>query len=89
MTNNLYHEIILNIMRRERQEYWDDIGGSFTHTMPTFLIRKHFNSESNFEITAIEMRRAMLLLCQQGYVRKHPNSRIGQAYWQLIDDEAS
>lgn len=89
MTNNLYQERILNIMRRERQKYWDDIGGKFTHTMPTFLIRKHFNSESNFEITAIEMRRAMLLLCNEDYVRKHPSSRIGQAHWQLIDEEAS
>ena len=89
MTNNLYQERILNIMRRERQKYWDDIGGKFTHTMPTFLIRKHFNSESNFEITAIEMRRAMLLLCNEGYVRKHMSSRIGQAHWQLIDEKES
>lgn len=89
MTNNLYLEIILNIMRRERQRYWDICRGKFTHTMPTFIIRKHFNSESVLELTAIEMRRAMLLLCQQGYVRKHPNSRIGQAYWQLVDKEAS
>ena len=89
MTNNLYQERILNIMRRERQKYWDEIGGRFTHTMPTFIIRKHFNSESNFEITAIEMCRAMLLLCNESYVRKHPSSRIGQAHWQLVDGEAS
>lgn len=89
MTNNIYQERILNIMRRERQEYWDDIGGKFTHTMPTFLIRKQFNSESNFEITAIEMRRAMLLLCNEDHVRKHPSSRIGQAHWQLVDGEES
>lgn len=89
MTNNLYHEIILNIMRRERQRYWDSARGKFTHTMPTFIIRKHFNSESVMELTGIETRKAMLILCKQGLVRKHPSSRIGQAYWQLVDGEAS
>lgn len=87
MTNNLYHEIILSIMRRERQDFWDYIGGKFTHTMPTFLIRKHFNSESVLDMTGIETRKAMLLLCKQGLVRKHPRSRRGQAYWQLTDGE--
>lgn len=87
MTNNLYHEIILDIMRRERQSYRDYIGGKFTHTMPTFLIRKHFNSESVLDMTGIETRKAMLLLCKQGLVRKHPRSRRGQAYWQLTDGE--
>lgn len=89
MTNNLYHEIILNIMRRERQDFWGYTGGKFTHTMPTFLIRRHFNIESDLEITGKEMRKAMLLLCQNGYVRKHPSSRIGQVNWQLTDGEAS
>ena len=89
MTNNLYLEIILNIMRRERQKYWDDSGGKFTHTMPTFIIRKHFNSDSALDMTATETRKAMLLLCKQGLVRKHPRSRMGQAYWQLVDGEAS
>ncbi|AEZ66182.1 hypothetical protein EXT67_20855 [Pectobacterium atrosepticum] len=87
MTNNLYHEIILDIMRRERQDFWDYTGGKFTHTMPTFLIRKHFNSESVLDMTGIETRKAMLLLCKQGLVRKHPRSRRGQAYWQLTDGE--
>lgn len=87
MTNNLYHEIILDIMRRERQDFWDYIGDKFTHTMPTFLIRKHFNSESVLDMTGLETRKAMLLLCQQDLVRKHPRSRRGQAYWQLTDGE--
>jgi hypothetical protein len=89
MTNNLYHEIILGIMRRERQRYWDNALGKFTHAMPTFIIRKYFNSESVLELTGKEMHKAMILLCKQGCVRKHASSRIGQAYWQLVDDEAS
>lgn len=87
MENTLYEEIILNIMRRERQLYWDKAIGKFPHAMPTFIIRKHFNSESVLELTGKEMHRALIWLYQKGYVRKHPTSRIGQAYWQLVDEE--
>ncbi|MGF6559029.1 hypothetical protein [Erwinia aphidicola] len=88
MTYNVYQEIILDIMRRERKEFWSYVGGKFTHTMPTFRIRKCFNRESVIELTGIEMRRVMLSLCRQGHVRKHPSSRVGQASWQLVDEEA-
>lgn len=87
MNDNAYYEIILNIMRRERQAYWERSHGKFSHRMPTFLIRKYFNRESVLEITGKDMRKAMIDLCRQGDVIKHPDSRIGQAYWQLTEKE--
>ena len=87
MTENLYQEIILNIMRREREGYWQRSLGKFTHRMPTFRIRKYFNDESVLELSGKEMRRVMIDLCKQGYVIKHADSRIGQAYWQLTEKE--
>lgn len=87
MKENLYHEIILSIMRRERQAYWQRSLGIYQHRMPTFRIRKFFNDESVIELNGNEMRRAMIELCKQGYVIKHEDSRIGQAYWQLTEKE--
>ena len=87
MADNLYHEIIINIMRREREAYWSSHGGNFTHRMPTFLIRRYFNQESVLELTGEELRKTMKSLCISGLVTKHPDSRIGQAYWQLTEED--
>lgn len=87
MSDNLYHEIILSIMRRERESYWQRSLGKYPHRMPTFRIRKYFNDESVLELNGKEMLRAMVELCKQGYVVKHADSRIGQAYWQLTERE--
>lgn len=87
MNENAYYEIILNIMRRERRAYWERSGGKYAHRMPTFYIKKLFNQESVLEATGPDMFRAMNALCKQGHVRKHSDSRIGQAYWQLTDTE--
>lgn len=87
MSSNLYYEIILGIMKRERQAYWDSHGGKFTHRMPTFLIRRYFNQESVLELTGPELRKAMISLSTQGFVTKHPDSRNGQSYWQLTEKE--
>lgn len=85
MNQNVYYEIILNIMRRERQAYWERSLGKYPHRMPTFYIKMLFNKESVLEATGPVMFRAMKDLCKQGYVIKHPDSRIGQAYWQLTE----
>lgn len=85
MNENLYHEIVLSIMRRERESYWNSHGGKFTHRMPTFLIRRYFNQESVLELTGEELRKVMASLAIKGFVIKHPDSRIGQSYWQLTE----
>jgi hypothetical protein len=85
MNQNVYYEIILNIMRRERKDYWESSHGKYPHRMPTFYIKMLFNKESVLEATGPDMFRAMKYLCKQGYVIKHPDSRIGQAYWQLTE----
>jgi hypothetical protein len=74
-------------MRRERDKYWAQAGGRYAHTMPTFLIKNYFNSESRLQLTGPEMFKAMNNLRAQGEVIKHKSSRIGQAYWQLADKE--
>lgn len=84
---NLYYEKIIDIMRRERKNYWDLCGGKYTHTMPTFLITKYFNQENILNLTGPEMFKAMNFLCKQGLVIKSSRSRIGQAHWQLTDGE--
>lgn len=85
MKNNVYYEIIMNIMCRERQAYWEISNGKYPHRMPTFQIKRLFNQESVLEATGPDMLRAMKQLCKQGYVIKHSDSRIGQAYWQLTE----
>ena len=89
MSENPYHVAILSIMRAERESYWITSRGKFTHRMPTFLITMQFNRENTLQITGPEMFKAMKELCAQGHVIKHPDSRIGQAYWQLTDKEGS
>lgn len=85
MNQNAYYEKILNIMRDSRDRYQTALGGTFTHTMPTHIIRTQFNRESALELTGPDMFKAMNDLCKQGYVIRHPDSRIGQGYWQLTE----
>jgi hypothetical protein len=83
------HKRVLDIMQREREHYWQLVGGKFSHELPTFLIRKQYNAENDIHLTADEMRFVMNELAASGHVKKHSRSRIGQAHWQLTDKEAS
>lgn len=78
---------VLEIMRKDRERYWQHVGGKFSHELPTFLIRQQYNAENDIHLSAQEMRFVMNELVASGHVRKHSRSRIGQAHWQLTDKE--
>ncbi|UIL51545.1 hypothetical protein LZU96_15100 [Pantoea agglomerans] len=85
MTNNDELERqVLSIMRIEQQEYWRWSRGEYYHSMPTFLIKDHYNrTNPENETDSATLRKLLTDMAKRGLVEKCYRSRIGQAFWTL------
>jgi len=75
---------VLSIMRIDQQGYWRQSGGEYYHSMPTFLIKDHYNLVNpENETDSATLRKLLTDMAKRGLVEKCYRSRIGQAFWTL------
>ena len=84
MNNDELERQVLSIMRIEQQEYWRWSRGEYYHSMPTFLIKDHYNrANPENETDSATLRKLLTDMAKRGLVEKCYRSRIGQAFWTL------
>ncbi|MGC1062839.1 hypothetical protein WKH44_16180 [Pantoea agglomerans] len=77
-------DALLLIMISERNAYWKTFSGEFYHSMPTFLIKDHYNrANPKSETDSATVRKLLVEMAKKGLVEKCYRSRIGQAFWTL------